>query len=162
MAFDAFVRIDGIDGESGDDRHPNWIEVITFETGLNQNISTTASSAGGASAERADFKGFIFTKLLDIASPKLALACAAGTHIDHVVLELCRSGGDKLMYMEYKMSNCLISRFNVAGGPGEFPAEWISINFGKIQWRYVVQRRKGGGAAGQMVTGWNLERNCRL
>lgn len=55
MAFDAFIEIDGIEGESTDDKHAGWIEMNNFSTGLQQKSSTTASSVGGASAERADF-----------------------------------------------------------------------------------------------------------
>jgi len=92
MAFDTFIKIDGIDGESTDDKHQGWIEVIRFGTGVKQTVSIIASSAGGATAERAEFHDFMIRKLLDKSSPKLALACAAGTHIDEIVLELCRAG----------------------------------------------------------------------
>jgi type VI secretion system secreted protein Hcp len=80
--FDAFVKIDGIEGESTDAKHQGWIELVRFGIGVKQTISSTVSSAGGASAERADFSDFILRKYLDKSSPKLALACAAGTHID--------------------------------------------------------------------------------
>ena len=91
MAFDAFIKIDGIEGESTDDKHPGWIEILSFGSGHSQNVSKTASSAGGASAERADFHDFAFEKFLDQATPKLALACASGEHIDTVRVELCRA-----------------------------------------------------------------------
>jgi type VI secretion system secreted protein Hcp len=162
MAFDAFVKISGIEGESTDQKHPGWIEAIAYDTGTRQTTSSTASSAGGASAERADFKAFNFSKQVDKASPKLALACADGTHIDTIVLDVCRSGGDKLKFMEYKLSDCLICGVSTAGGPGEFPSEIISVNFGKIEWSYTQQKRSGGGAAGQIAGGWNLEKNCKL
>ncbi|MCK7512010.1 MAG: type VI secretion system tube protein Hcp [Desulfobacterales bacterium] len=31
---------------------------------------------------------------------------ATGTHIKEVKLELCRAGGDKIKYMEYKLLGC--------------------------------------------------------
>jgi type VI secretion system secreted protein Hcp len=162
MAFDAFIKIDGIEGESTDDKHAGWIEMATFGTGLSQSVSSTASSAGGASAERADFQDFTFTKQLDKASPKLALACADGTHINTIMVELCRSGTDKLKFMEYKLTNCIISNVSTLGGGGDFPSENVAINFGKIEWAYVVQKRQGGGAAGNMAAGWDLEKNCKV
>lgn len=162
MAFDTFVKIDGINGESADEKHSGWIEVISFETEVRQKVSSTASSSGGATAERADFKSFAFSKLIDKATPKLSLACADGTHVDSIIIEICRSGGDKLKYMEYKLTNCLISGVISAGGPGEFPAENISINYGQIEWTYTQQKRSGGGAAGQVSAGWSLEKNCKI
>ncbi len=163
MAFDTFVKIDGIDGESSDDKHQKWIEVSYYKTGVSQTVSSTASSSGGASAERADFQDFIFEKQLDNATPKLALACANGTHIDNIALEICRAGGDKVKFMGYKLTNCIISGIKNGGGAaGDFPFETVKINFGKIEWAYTQQKRTGGGAAGQVAAGWDLEKNCKM
>lgn len=160
MSFDAFIKIDGIDGESTDDNHYRWIEILNYNTGLSQKVSSTASSAGGASAERADFKEFSFEKELDESTPRLALACADGTHIDNIIIEICRAGGDKVKFMEYQLSNCIISKVKTASG-GAFPYDIVDINYGKIRWVYVRQKRAGGGVAGQFATGWDLQRNCK-
>ena len=166
MAFDAFIKIDGIEGESTDDKHNGWIEITSFDTGVTQRSSATASSVGGASTERADFRDFVITKELDKATPKLALACAAGTHIDNIVVEICRAGEQKVKYMEYKMTNCIISGVGEsgsdAGEEGSFPKETVSINYGKIKWSYVQQKRQGGGPAGNIISGWDLEKNCKV
>jgi type VI secretion system secreted protein Hcp len=161
MACDAFIQINGIDGESTDEKYANWIEVIDFGSGVRQKVSTTASSAGGASAERADFRELVLKKLLDKSSPQIALACAAGTHIDEVTLALCRAGTEKIKFMEYKLQNCVISQV-VTSGDGSFPTEIVRVVFGKIMWVYTKQRRDGGGAAGHFATGWDLQRNCKM
>jgi type VI secretion system secreted protein Hcp len=162
MAFDTFIKIDGIEGESTDDKHAGWIEVVSYTSGVNQKASATASSVGGGSSERADFDDFAFVKQLDKASPKLALACADGTHINTIIVEVCRAGTEKVKYMEYKMSNCIISSVQNAGGGGDFPSESVTINFGKIEWAYTVQKRQGGGAAGNVAGGWDLQKNCKV
>ena len=161
MAFDAFVKISSIEGESTDSQHSGWIEAVFYGAAMSQTVSSTASSSGGASTGRIDFDEFTFTKLLDKASPKLAMACAAGTHIDSIVFELCRAGTEKVKFMEYKMTNCIISSITVTGG-GEFPHETIGINFGRIEWAYAQQNRKGGGTIGNIAGGWDLQRNCRV
>jgi type VI secretion system secreted protein Hcp len=160
--FDCFIKIDGIEGESADDKHTGWIEVLLYDTSISQKDSSTASSVGGASAERADFGTFNFTKELDKASPKLALACADGTHINTIVLEICRAGGDKLKFMEYKLTNCIICDVHTTGAGGDLPFEILKISFGKIEWSYVQQKRASGGAAGNIAAGWNLEKNCKV
>ncbi len=160
MAFDGFIKIDGIEGESTDGLHEGWIEIQSFGSGHTQTVSRTASSVGGASAERADFQEFQFEKLIDKATPKLALACADGSHINKITVELCRAGGDKLKYMEFVMSNCIISEYTIIGdGQDAFPIESIGIDYGKIEWVYTQQNRAGGNAAGNIATGWDLERN---
>jgi type VI secretion system secreted protein Hcp len=163
MSFDAFVKLDGIEGESTDSKHSGWIEVIQFNTGVSQMVSTTASSAGGAGAERADVRPFNFLKQVDSSSPKLFQACAAGTHFDKITITIYRAGGDiKVKFMEYELSNCIICDVSTDGGSKGFPAENVSINFGKIFITYVKQRRQGGGAAGNISAGWDLQKNCKL
>lgn len=162
MAFDAFIKIKDIDGESTDENHQGWIELLSYDHGVTQQVSGTASSAGGASAERANFKNFSITKQLDIATPALNLACADGTHIDEVLVELCRAGTDKVKFMEYKLTNCLISAVTVSGGSGgDLPTESVTFNYGKITWSYAKQDRKGGKVSGNMAAGWDLQKNCK-
>jgi type VI secretion system secreted protein Hcp len=165
MAFDAFLKIDSIPGESTDDKHKDWIEVLSYGFGIQQPASATASSSGGATAERANFQDFSITKALDKASPKLAVACADGTHIKSVILELCRAGGDKVKYMEYKLSNCIISSYHDGGsshGAETLPVETVTFNYGKIEWNYTQQKRADGTGGGQVAAGWDLQANKKV
>lgn len=162
MPFDAFLKIDGIEGESTDEKHQGWIEIKSCDNRITQKVSTTASSAGGASAERASFQDFCLTKELDKASPKLAIACAAGTHIDMIIIEFCRAGKEKVTFMKFELTNCIISDYRMIADGRSFPIEGLSINFGKINWVYVQQKREGGGPAGNVAGGWDLQRNCRV
>ena len=107
MALDGFVKIDGIEGESTDAKYQGWIETLYFESEINQKISSTASSAGGASAERADFGDFVFIKHLDKASPKLALACAADTHIALTGSPYLTSSLRSLSFKDTRLPNLL-------------------------------------------------------
>lgn len=161
MAFDGFIKFSEIEGESSDAKHKGWIEISDCNMEILQTISTTASSSGGASAERADFSDFSFTKLMDKASPQLALACANGKHFKTVVVELCRAGTEKLKFMEIKLSHALISAIAMNAG-GEFPTETILLNYATIHWTYTQQTRQGGGPTGQVAAGWNRQKNIAV
>jgi type VI secretion system secreted protein Hcp len=162
--FDAFIKIDGVEGESTDDKHKGWIELIQYGIVVKQTISNTVSSAGGATAERADFDSFAFSKQIDKSSPLLMLACAAGMHINEIIIELCRAGTDKIKFMEYKLKNSLISSVLTSSADLNhgFPVELVKINFGKIEWCYIQQKRQGGWASGNIAVGWDLQRNCMV
>lgn len=163
--FDAYLFVKDIPGESTDDKHKDWIEVLSYSTGITQRPSGSASTAGGATAERADFEDFSIVKALDKASPKLAVACAGGTHIPEVKLELCRAGEQKVKYMEYKLTDCIVSSYKPGGVAKEretLPTEEVSFNYGKIEWTYTQQKRKDGSAGGNVAAGWDLETNKKV
>jgi type VI secretion system secreted protein Hcp len=162
MAFDAFLKIDGIPGESTDDKHKDWIEVLSYSCGVSQPASATASGSGGAGHQRADFQDFQIVKGLSKASPKIALACANGTPAATVTMELCRAGGEKLKYMEYKLTNAIISSVSEGGGGGGEVTESVSFSYGKIEWTYTQQKRADGSGGGQVAAGWDLEGNKKV
>lgn len=159
MAFDAFLKIDGIPGESKDSKHQDWIEVTSFSHQIEQPASSTASSSGGATAERVNHGLFHIVHAMDKASPKLYEHCCTGKHIKEVVIELCRAGGDKVRYAEIRMEQVIVSKVQMAGG-GEFPAEIVSFSYGKINWTYTQQKREDGTGGGNIAAGWDLTRNA--
>lgn len=160
MAFDAFVKMTGIQGESKDGSFSNQIEIQSYGVGVTQNKSSTVSSSGGASTERADFHDFSFTKLMDLASPKLIEACAAGKSIPEVVVTLNRAGSTKFSFCEYRMTNCFVSGISAGGGSAEdFPTEEVHINYGTFDVVYTAQDRATGASKGNSSAGWDLQKN---
>ena len=160
MAFDAFLQIDGIPGESSDAKHSEWIEITSFSHSMDQPASATASSAGGATAERVNHSTFNFSHLLDKASPKLYEAVCTGKHIKSITLELCRSGGDKMKYMEIKLEQVLVSSIAPTGSADtDFPRETVKLSYGKIKWTYTQQKRADGAGGGNVSAGWDLTAN---
>jgi len=162
MAFDSFIKIDGIPGESLDDKHKDWIEVLSFQFGMNQPASATASSVGGGTSERVNVHDFTFTKQMDKASPKLYELCCSGKHIANIAVEMCRAGGDKVKYMDVKMEQVVISSVVPVGAAQNadgFPEETVTLNFGKVKWTYTQQKRADGTGGGNVTGGWDLTAN---
>ena len=164
MPFDGFIKIDGIEGESNDSKHKNEIEVLSYSFGVSQAITGTVSSTGTFTGQRADLSPLSFTKQLDKSSPKLKVACASGEHVKSAVLTLCRAGGDKQPYMEYKLTDVLVSGVRAGGashGEGGVPIEEVSLHYGKIEWKYTVIGLDGK-PAGNVSAGWNLKENKKV
>jgi type VI secretion system secreted protein Hcp len=159
MPANAFLRIDGIKGESADERHLEWIEVLSFSWGCSQQAGASQVGSGGRSSGRVDFADITLVKPLDAATPRLFMACAKGTHIKEVILELCRAGGDNLKWMEYKMSDVTVSGVAVSGDGGGDPTESVSFNYGKIEQTYTKQKRSDGAGGGNVQAGWDLRAN---
>lgn len=164
MAVDMFLKIEGIDGESTDDKHKKEIEVLSFSWGVSQQRSASASSAGNLSSQRADFGDFSIVKAVDAASPKLLLCCADGTHLKSIRLELCRAAGDKQPYMEYKFTDVIVTNFRPGGSSHSesLPVEEVSFAYGKAEWAYTQTKVEGGRGAGKIPAGWDLKANKKV
>lgn len=161
MAQDIFIKIDTIDGESTDEKHPKWIEVESFNTGESMATAGTRSSGGAASAGRVNFQEFSFTKVVDAASPGLFLACCKGQHIPKIVVEWCRATGDKTKWLEVKMENVMIASVTMSGNShsDELPHEQVCLNFDKITWTYSPTDHKSGKKGSDIVKFWSAVEN---
>lgn len=160
--FDAFLKIEGVPGESSDDKHKDWIEILSFHWGVSQPTTGAKRSAGGASSSRSDHQDFSIVKAMDKASPKLALFCSNGNHVPAVQIELCRATGDKQKYMEYKMTDVIVSAVRPGGssqGGEQLPLEEVSFNYGKIDLTYTETDHNTGKPKGDIKAHWDLTTN---
>lgn len=159
MSVDIFLKIDGIDGESTDDKHKKWIEVLSFSHGVSQPVSG-ASASGGRTGGRADFTDVSLVKTVDNASPDLNIYCSKGQHIPKIEVEFCLATGDKHNFLKYTMENCIISSVGVSGSAGGEvkPSESLTFAYGKIKWEYtpIDHAGKAGSTTGRS---WDLEAN---
>jgi type VI secretion system secreted protein Hcp len=162
VAFDCFIKIDGIPGESTDHKHRDWIEVLSFSHAVSQPGSGSRSSGGARSAERCDHEDFSVVHTLDKASPKLALFCCRGDHIKTIKIEVCRATGDKQKYLEYDLYDAIVSSVRPAGavkGAETLPLEVVCFNYGKILVEYRMTDHKDGHMHGPSTAYWDLVQN---
>lgn len=160
MAFDAFIKIEGIPGEVLDEKYRNWIEVSGYSFSTYQSTSATASSAGGATAGRTTLSHFTFTKTLDKSSCKLMEASCAGEHLKEVTLVLSRAGTDKLKYYEIVLEEVIIADYTQNAAAG-IPVEVVQLNYGRIKTVYTQQKRSDGAGGGNIAGGWDRISNKR-
>jgi type VI secretion system secreted protein Hcp len=160
MAIDAYLQIEGIKGESQDDKHKDWIECTSVHFGINQPRSATASTGGGHTAERAELEDITFSKLADLSTPILLQHCAMGKTIPKAKFEFLRADGDgaRVKYFEIELENVLIGAIHPALDAGSIMHEQVGLKFSKVKWKYS-QQRISGGAGGNTAGGWDLAAN---
>jgi type VI secretion system secreted protein Hcp len=160
MAIDVYLQIDGIKGESSDDKHKDWIECKSVSWGVKQPKSATASTGGGHTAERCEHQEVTIEKLADLASPILMQTCSAGRTIPKVKLEFMRADGQgvRIKYYEIQLENVLIGSVNSAVAAGDVMSEKVGLKFSQAKWTYTKQNI-GGGAGGNTTGGWDLAAN---
>jgi len=160
MAVDIFLKINGVDGDSADDKHKKDIDILAFSWGLSN--SGSAQVGGGAGAGKVNVQDLSVTKWVDSATPKLVLACCNGTHYDDATLVVRKAGGTPVEYIKLKLQEVLVTSVSTGGSGGEDRlTENITLNFAKFNLDYTPQDAKG--AAGTAIpAGWDVAANKKL
>ena len=146
MAVDMFLKIEGIKGESADDKHKDEIDVLAWSWGASQ--SGTMHTGGGGGAGKANFQDLSVTKWVDKSSHALIKAVSVGQHVKTVLLTVRKAGENPLEYIKFTMKDCLISSISTGGSGGEDRlTENLTINFGNFAYEYTPQKEDGSGDA---------------
>jgi type VI secretion system secreted protein Hcp len=160
MAIDAYLQIDGIKGESNDDKHKDWIEVSRVIHAVHQPRAESVSTAGGHTSGRAELSPISFQKLSDMASPVLLQTCAMGKTIPKATFEFMRADGDgkPIPYFKIELENLMIANVTPNSGDGGTITELVQLVYAKIKWTYTKQSVRGG-TEGKTAGGWDCAAN---
>jgi type VI secretion system secreted protein Hcp len=170
---DIYVEFVGADiqGETLDEVHAGTkcIEVGAFTHRITQPKSSSASTAGGHSAERTEHGEMIFTKEIDKASAKLWQACSAGTIYTKVRIFFYRASGSQTTasgankrtnYLLIELRNALVSSVNTnISGDTELPTETFGLKYSAVKWTYQKSKMDGTAAVVDATGMWDLSKN---
>ena len=158
MAADMFMKIDTVDGEAQDTKHKKEIDVLSWSWGMSN--AGSAHAGGGAGAGKVNVQDLTFTKWVDKATPKLALACCSGKHFKDATLVVRKAGEKPVEYLKIKMDKVFISSISTGGSGGEDRlTENVTLNFSKVSLDYIPQDDKGAsGTAIPMI--WDIATNA--
>jgi len=161
--FDAFLKLDGIKGESADAKHKGEIDIMSFSWGAAQ--TGVSATGGGGGAGKVHFKDITFIKKTDASSPLLMLNCANGAHIKEGNFTVRKAGGTQLEYLKIKLTDVLVSHFAEHGSTSSsdsIPMETLSLNFSKVEYSYQPQGADGKAQGGPILAGWDVKANQKV
>ena len=146
-AYEAFLQIDGIAGDSADLKHKGMIEIESFSWGATQSGSVRP---GRAFADDLDFVSPVSS-----ASPALFKAAATGEHIKKAVLFVRKAGGEQQDYLKVTLQDVLVSSLQTRSLNDGNPLEELSFRFSRIEEEY--RPTLGDGSLGDPLTSaWNV------
>jgi type VI secretion system secreted protein Hcp len=161
--FDAFLKLDGIKGESQDAKHKGEIDILSFSWGASQ--TGVSATGGGGGAGKVRFQDLTIVKKTDASSPLLMLNCASGAHIKEGDITVRKAGGTQLEYLKIKLTDLLISGYKEHGSNtsnDEIPIESITLNFSKVEYSYQKQKADGTADGGPILAGWDVKANKKV
>ena len=103
---ETFLRLDGIEGESTDEKHKNEIAILSFTQSW---INSTTISGSGAGKGRVQCGAITLMKTIDRSSPVLVKKTIQGVHIPTGQLTFRSEGGMQAEYYTIKLSEILIT-----------------------------------------------------
>lgn len=143
---DFFLKIDGVEGESQDDKHKNEIHISSFLM-----AASNAGSGGsnqGSGVGKARIHDMHVTKQVDKSSPNIFLNCVTGKHHPKAVIVARKAGETPHEYLKITMEEVFISGYHLkARGGGKIPTEHFALNFATIEQQYKVQNADGTAGA---------------
>ena len=144
-AFDAFLKIDGVPGESTDSKHAGEIDVLSWSWGMAQSGLTNTWN-------------FRVTKALDKSSPLLYVSSAGRSNLTSMTITGRAAGKVEQEYLFIKLSDVIISSVQgggTASAASPLPTEEVSFNFSKIEWTYQAYTADGTPSGSPIVTSWS-------
>ena len=160
-AVDYFLKLEGVEGESADDKHKGEIDVQSFSWGATN--SGTHSGGGGGGAGKVSVQDFHFVMGMNKASPKLFERACTGEHIPKAILTCRKAGTKQQEYLIIKFTDLLVSSYQTGGSShGDVvPTDQISLNFAKLEIEYKEQK-KDGTLGGAIKAGYDLKANKKV
>ena len=129
-AIDAYLKLEGIQGESHDGAHQGWINVASYEW---RTTSPRDASSGMATGRR-QHKTIVIRRVIDSASPLLMQACASGKHFPIAVLEEVGSNGRKAVVTLHDVLVSSATAMADQGGSGRMEAITLEYENSTIQY----------------------------
>ncbi len=156
MAFDAFLKLDGVEGEATRRGYEKQIALLSFSWGAHNPTSAVGSGAG---AGRVQITNFSAAKYTDKSSAKLFQACCAGKHFPKAVVTLLKAGGSNPVdYLKYEFTELFVQDINWSGSSGgdDVPMESLAFSFSSVSVTYTEQKADGSKGSA-IVAGWDLK-----
>jgi type VI secretion system secreted protein Hcp len=157
MAFDTFLKIEGIDGESTRKGFEKQMEIASFSLGAS-NPATIGSGTGGTGGGKVSVSTFNVMKRTDASSPLLFQACCQGDHYPKATVTLNKAAGKApIDFLKYEFEEVYVDSVQWSGSTGgdDTPTESVSFSFAKVTVTYTPQ--KPDGSKGSPAVGsWDL------
>jgi type VI secretion system secreted protein Hcp len=155
-----FLQVDGIQGESDNPDHKDWIEPSAFHWGVSRP-GQSFPTGGGAPAPVADHGDLTIVKEIDKATPKLFLKCCNGGVIATVKLEIWPPAFYKapVPIVVYELRNVIVTSAKPVGAEGAYLMEEVSFNYRRIDMTYNEFNSDGGGLKSTTKATWDRQTN---
>jgi type VI secretion system secreted protein Hcp len=143
-----FLQLEGVDGESLDEKHGGEIEIKSWGWTTVNNVKWNLNQGGQST--KVDVNAITIEKICDKASVTLYQNCVTGKHIASGKITCRKKDGEqKVEYMVVDLTDIMVSKVAWAGeGEEQMLKETVEISFAEFKLNYLVQADSGNAEAG--------------
>jgi type VI secretion system secreted protein Hcp len=109
-----------------------WIELNSFQFGVGRGIASPTGGSSDRESSAPSVSEISVTKDQDSSTGPLLTAALQGEGVTVIVDFVKTSQGQLVKYMEYTLTNTMISGWSTSSG-GDRPSESFTLNFTKLQ-----------------------------
>jgi len=143
----AFIKFDGVDGESSDANHDKWSDVLSLgQAARLEEIDLATKKKESFLILSPRLEPIRISKEIDKAGIKLAEALLEGRIFPRVEIELTANyGGSRATYLRYELKNVQVTAYdiNASGNEASPPTESVQVDFGTIKVTYTEYDSEG-------------------
>jgi type VI secretion system secreted protein Hcp len=156
VAVDMFLKIDGVVGESPDEKHKGEIELESFSWGVS-NPSVVGDGGGGSG--KVQVQDLLITMPASKASPRLILSSASGERHKAAVLTVRKAGRSQQEFLKVTMEDLIITSVQTGGSaPSGDLVDQATLAFSTVRVQFRPQ--KDDGSLDEAVeAGWDITNN---
>lgn len=150
----AYIKFDGIDGESVDKGHEDWIQLDSISHSIKAFID-------GPHQGTVEFPPAAVSFPLEKASPNFLHQLIIQLTIPNVILEITEDlGGEQHTFYQIHFEDAtLLSLETGTESPNELPSDELTFGYNRIQWTYRVLDRNNSALLERHRANWDLIQN---
>jgi type VI secretion system secreted protein Hcp len=152
-----FLKLDGVKGESLDEKHGEEIEINKWDWTTINHVKWDLNQGGQST--KVDVNAISIDKICDKASVILYQCCVTGKHIPTAKITCRKNDGDqKVEYLVVDLKDIIVSKVAWQGqGNDQSLSETIELSFAEFKLNYSVQA-DAGTAAGATSFGFHIQK----
>jgi type VI secretion system secreted protein Hcp len=153
-----FLKLDGVKGESLDEKHGEEIEINKWDWTTINHVHWDLNQGGQST--KVDVNAINVEKICDKASVVLYQCCVTGKHIPTARITCRKNDGDlKVEYLVVDLKDIMVSKVAWSGDGGEQKlTETVELSFAEFKLNYQIQADAGAGAPGATSFGFNIQK----
>jgi type VI secretion system secreted protein Hcp len=157
-----YLQIGGITGTATDSVYTGWIVLQSIHWGIHVDVATTVGASGNRlSAGKITPSDVSIQKEFDGASvPLLNLAFAGSNQPTAVIAVTQQASNTGEKYLEYTLTNVIISSFSQGAGASGTPTDSFTLNFTKCN--IIASPTGTDGTPVQTVGGYDFATATQL